>query len=815
MIAISTRSGLASLLLMGALCCPLEAAAQNNNDRFVASVHGSSGNALAATFETMGYFAQQQALSQLLPFIQTFGIFLWCAFAIFSLWRAVTSSEYDNLVWLLLGPILFYFVIHTKTLGQAVDWRNAGEYMQGNRANSQEVGTLRVSWLFHQVNRLVSSVSREALKLLTSDRSKELSTTFLTRQELLGRLLSLKVQDGGLATFSAEVLSQCSDELDAARTIAVAERDPAIKASARYTQSLRIMEDVYGTKRDKVLRIPASRESLAKILAQNINAGSNPVYESCFTLTQRRFTSGVPVSEDARKIAHSAATCEELWCWMGFGFQHEIDTSMLGFQDEKGLSKAEMDEIREELNKKLVQPKYLVNPLDPTGKTVNYVPDARDPTGKTALYGVHPVKPDASLIPVIIGGFMIQSEMRTRNISKPGTSHFATRAGISVPKYGVDQINNRHTQQAVIQQGIQENIAVQKQTEIFTFAAVIPYVQGFLLYSLAAIFPFFSLLLLVPDKIGGFLLWIKLWIWAKSWDVGWGLVMLLENFLWNIMPQSAVYDPQKDPNHGPVSVFAAAFSGDPAYGLGNYYTVIATLVMAVPIITAQILLGAHSSLASSFMSGFKGLGQNLAQGVKQHNVVKQVAKFDRLRENSLAQFVNNQVDISNPKNLADNPAITQAMGALRRLEGLSGFLANKVNLEGADSNVSKEELYRQLHGEGYAAHAASGLPNRLGTTTLAAHDTKLVVDRLANNLRASITIANARFNYFKGYSDDRVGYQAYNNMRAGISGRSEHWNFPETTSAAYVELNQSIIAAYATAGRAIENLEHKPIRSVR
>ena len=74
-----------------------------------------------------------------------------------------------------------------------------------------------------------------------------------------------------------------------------------------------------------------------------------------------------------------------------------------------------------------------------------------------------------------------------------------------------------------------------EKSKFINAAGGIPYAQGILLYILALSFPFFSLLLLVPGKHGGFLLWFMLWIWVKSWDVMMALVIILSDSIYAIL----------------------------------------------------------------------------------------------------------------------------------------------------------------------------------------------------------------------------------------------------------------------------------------
>ena len=94
--------------------------------------------------------------------------------------------------------------------------------------------------------------------------------------------------------------------------------------------------------------------------------------------------------------------------------------------------------------------------------------------------------------------------------------------------------NNPAQGQAVMSKLIQHQMASVKKSEGYSFAMIIPYLQGLLLYGLSIAFPFFALMLIVPGKAGAFITWMTLWAWVKSWDVGWALVAVIDDMLWNM-----------------------------------------------------------------------------------------------------------------------------------------------------------------------------------------------------------------------------------------------------------------------------------------
>src|SRR5690606_20571160 len=116
-------------------------------------------------------------------------------------------------------------------------------------------------------------------------------------------------------------------------------------------------------------------------------------------------------------------------------------------------------------------------------------------------------------------------------------------------------------------------------------AGSLPYYQGLILYFLGVSFPFFALLLLIPGKQAGFTLWFLLWMWVKSWDIGFAVVTLLEALLFAIMAthnQSIGVTEATQANEELAFAFATIGEMDPTFQLATYYTLVATATLAIP-----------------------------------------------------------------------------------------------------------------------------------------------------------------------------------------------------------------------------------------
>ena len=77
--------------------------------------------------------------------------------------------------------------------------------------------------------------------------------------------------------------------------------------------------------------------------------------------------------------------------------------------------------------------------------------------------------------------------------------------------------------------------AINKFAEVYTWALMIPYLQGVLLYFLAMIYPIACMLIIVPGWHKFLITWISFWAWARLWDLGFAIVATLERSVWAML----------------------------------------------------------------------------------------------------------------------------------------------------------------------------------------------------------------------------------------------------------------------------------------
>lgn len=77
--------------------------------------------------------------------------------------------------------------------------------------------------------------------------------------------------------------------------------------------------------------------------------------------------------------------------------------------------------------------------------------------------------------------------------------------------------------------------SVSKFGELYSWALLLPYVQGVMMYLLAMAYPFCCMLVVVPGWHKVIFTWLTFWAWVKLWDPGFAVVNVLERSIWAII----------------------------------------------------------------------------------------------------------------------------------------------------------------------------------------------------------------------------------------------------------------------------------------
>lgn len=161
------------------------------------------------------------------------------------------------------------------------------------------------------------------------------------------------------------------------------------------------------------------------------------------------------------------------------------------------------------------------------------------------------------------------------------------------------------------------------------FASSVPYVEGIVTYLLLISFPFFALASLLPLRAGSIILWCGLWLWVKSWSVGYALVWLVRDLMWRLLPSAQTVlgteDLQSLDWNDTANIFLFVVSPEPILQLNGYYAAISIMTMSVPLVSAYFFQGA-SQLMRVVSTGFAnsdGLQRRRYRGESKREVAAQ------------------------------------------------------------------------------------------------------------------------------------------------------------------------------------------------
>ena len=225
----------------------------------------------------------------------------------------------------------------------------------------------------------------------------------------------------------------------------------------------------------------------------------------------------------------------------------------------------------------------------------------------------------------------------------------------------------------------------------------LPYVQGAVLYFLALSYPFFALALVVPGRHGTFMLWFGLWAWVKSWDFGFAVVMLVDDLLYILMPHSApIYD---DTLAKPAEALKAMLSVDPTYSVHTYYTIMATLLGAVPIVTGVIIKKGGGEIMHAVSQGYQNFGGRIgnAMSLYQRSMRAQsfAASYQTEMNNAMAGALT--MEALEKSGWLDSFTKAQAHGVLQKAinqGGNKGVMGVLNNFGSATAGLAKSQQQR-------------------------------------------------------------------------------------------------------------------------
>lgn len=583
--------------------------AQNQPNQNVGGANGAltegaaTGTVIAAAMETVGYQAQAQILVQMKNTFRELGGLIFIGVMLSALITAGLLGNYAPILWLALGPPIFIFTSGVDIGGKfnqlntkGPDWKfgsfkdTANFKTEVMRRNDTPVD---VSFFFHKYNELISEIYQNIINKITSeDVSSQM--LFMARQRIMEDLFAMRMTDPMSHRLSGFFNTHCSKEMSLARQIAAVVGSDGAEVRTNYE---------------------ALREQYCKLLPLENKRIDSPSLEEYLTTLNPKHVVGDVVS------------CARLWDWLSQSLVKDVASqaeasldaaipqeariTALGYE---GVSRRIVDDFLKKVTKKV-----------PNRETVD------DPcahgTGDIQSQGITSQGDSFTMVANIMSQVMFKKEL----VRSKGKTYF--QKILAGDESGLveleDSIGNgsRQNMRSINEQtkrikGME--LANAKKYETFVFLSALPYFQGALLYILSVLYPFFALMLIVPGRAGAFLNWMALWAWVKSWDIGWAIVMVTDKLLWTIMPNNSYFDISSDASFTPINTMEMQFSGDNTFSVSAYWAIVGILITSVPIISAEIILGAKRGVASALLGGASDLATRLSTAAENYTSTRNI-----------------------------------------------------------------------------------------------------------------------------------------------------------------------------------------------
>jgi len=587
----------------------------------------SSGTYVGAVLETAGMYYQEMILNSFGAALSgPVGMLVLVFGLIIAIGAIASSGRYAMSVWLLIGPVLFLFVLNTREVTWGSAWIFGGEFRNTQAVQSEIEGFLEekelnsgepatVSWVYAWYSRIVSKTVREVVRVLNQGRE---GTDLLhqRRMEFFAAIHSSRVEDKDFLDLLHYVyFLECRPVIEAGRAI----RDPALGGQvdhniARYENALKRLVPINRS----VSRYLASLKAWNAQLFELVLQGSPDVDSAVYTFANDAAGVELPANYQQNYVRYQnelmgrSFTCNQIWDFSRVGLLVEakkiVDNLTMVARD--GTRNAVEDGTS--LNyQKLIHDVGRMTGINQGAQEVQITnfDNAQFQLGNMeSLYRV-------------IATYLFRNEINQDMQS--AFLHRFTRRFESREVEAPGAFDIVETDRPVLQ----KREAKEKST-MMTHAAQLPYYQGLVLYFLGVTFPFFSVMLLIPGRHSGFLMWFGFYLWAKSWDIGFAVVMMLDDVLFSMFEvahnvnaiDNGLRDADALSQGIEISRDAAlaahiAVELDPTFQMGTYYAIMGTALGSIPLVSAHLVLGgmkAGSGLISQGMSNYSDHYSNAA-----------------------------------------------------------------------------------------------------------------------------------------------------------------------------------------------------------
>ncbi len=532
----------------------------------MAELVGKSGTMMSAVLESAGYIFQARLLDDLTEaFTGSLGGFIFLIGVVVALTAFAVKGSFKLAPWLIIGPPMFFAVILPRSGIPEAQWRfgqqvrNQGKVTQElRRLTGQGGAEIQVSKLFARYVHLVSESVQEIIRRINKVGTKA-DRTLIFRGDMLSQVYTARADNTAFFAFLHQAFFHgCRDLINAAALVENPEFTPTETAEAR-----RLLGPGYVEFREyKGVQLNHHATAfIASLQGQNL---------------------GEDYDEMARRINRTGTTgysCDEIWNLTRTGLL-QIGTRRIA-------------EIRRQAGAAEVPDAELMRDLD-----------------RALFGGTGDAASRFNRLSRVVSRYVLRNEILTEGFSGQ-MLHNRSDLGVNASVEVVDDNDLHRVEQARV-----SAMEWSEKTRMMSAAENLPYYQGLLLYFLAMSFPFFALMLVIPGKHAGFILWFVLWLWVKSWDIGLAVVALLDQLLFTLFSFHREARPAAHQNEALPDAFGLAMFSlknmDPTFQLSTYYNILATCILSIPVISSQMILGSLTGGAGLVAAGMGMVAQTLA-----------------------------------------------------------------------------------------------------------------------------------------------------------------------------------------------------------
>lgn len=491
---------------------------------------GAVGHLISALMQTSGLMAQGDVLAAFSGYLTSVGALIYVYALIVAIFSIALFGNYKQALYLFIGPVLFYWMLTATVPVQGTMVRYGSRITEGSAVSQR------------QFLALVDDLG-------VTNSNPEVAWAFVLWDnlvtEVVQRMVSVLLDTGNL-----EDLKQAATERVYTKVLQHQGSDPGM---------LRLLAT--GVLGECAEQTTLSREIAAGGSPQDIARLQNRLdwvsqQQQSLDMSARRYLSTLTPSATALSTCPNAAvilnrvvgeqvalsvSCKEVWSLTCVAAINEAEVAMRGAGSglEGGI---EWEELRGRVQQSIAQ-------------------------GGSEAQATQ-----------ILAAYIIKNTLRS-------SSHGQLARSLG------RKANFRKHEFNVIFGPVADAEAKGTRLGLIFFSSMVPYLQGFLLFLLSMVFPFFCVFLILPDRWTVFFIWMSLWLWVKCWDIGFAVVHFIKLFLWEFM-QGGVSTPDVDWSQ-PESVFRIIYENDPLATTNTYFKIVALLTISVPFVTAHFATGAR------------------------------------------------------------------------------------------------------------------------------------------------------------------------------------------------------------------------------